>query len=502
MVANVQAHPEMQRLKDDLAAAQNRITLLEQQIEWLKKQLFGCRKSEKMDPAQLELLLQGLEAQLEQTREETAIKIEYERAAPKKRESRERTYGHLPVLEERVIEPEEVKEDPESFERVSEEETFEVDVQPPKFFRRRIVYPKYRRKWDRASPLVVAPAPVRPVAGIASIGLLVYIVISKYLDHLPLERQCRIYKRSGVRFSPDSMVRWVEVIADWLKPIYSYMHQELLEKDFVQVDETPIKYCDPDIKKGKSQKGFLCGMSRPRDNVVFAWATSRSEDAVTVLLQDYRGRIQCDAYAAYKSFAKNREEIQLIGCMAHVRRKFKDCLEQHPRQCALVLRLIGQLYHYERLWKEQKYSPKLIQARRSSESAMTLKHLYGVIEKLGKKELPKSKLGEACQYALNQRPFIERYLEHGEVPIDNNTMEQAIRPSALGKRNWNFIGSPRAGDRPAIIYSILISCERFGHDPSEYLKDVLHRLTLESDRSRPRDPASLTPRNWSPTVNI
>lgn len=501
MTTQAPVQSEVIQLKDALAKAQNENLLLRQQIDWLKKKLFGTGKSERVDSAQLELMLQGLENQLELA--QSAMKPEMNPPVPKEvkpREPRERKYGHLPVLEERIIDPEEVKENPEAFEFVGEEETFEVDIHPPKFFRRRTVYRKFRRKADRSQPLLVAPAPVRPVAGIASIGLLSYLVVGKYVDHLPLTRQSRIYERSGVKLSPQSMVRWVEVVSDWLKPIYSYMRKELLAGSFVQVDETPINYCDPDAKLGKARKGYLCGMSRPNDNVVFDWSTSRSTEAVTRLIADFRGHVQCDAYAAYKSFAKDKDHIQLIACMAHIRRKFKECLEKHPRFGALILRRIGNLYALEREYKRLNLSPKLIEVRRSSEIAMQLSHLRKTLEIIRTKTLPSLELHKACNYALNQWVYMEAYLHHGEIPIDNNTMEQAIRPSALGKKNWTFIGSPDAGDRPAIIYSVLISCQRFGHDPLVYLKDILERLCQEPDRHNPKSAAQLVPRNWKPAA--
>lgn len=501
MVSKAVIEPEVERLKDALAQAKNEILLLRQQIDWLKKQLFGSGKSERVDSAQLELLLQGLESQLEQA--QSAVEPQAVPPVPRevqRREPRERKYGHLPVLEERIIEPQEVLRDPDAFELVGEEETFEVDVQPPKFFRRRLLYRKYRRKDDRCAALLVAPAPVRPVAGIASIGLLAYLVVGKYVDHLPLARQSRIYERSGVKLAPQSMVRWVEVVADWLKPIYCYMRQELLAGSFVQVDETPINYCDPDAKVGKAKKGYLCGMSRPGDNVVFDWSTSRSTEAVTRLIADFRGHVQCDAYAAYQSFAKDRDHIQLVACMAHIRRKFRECLDKHPRYAALILRLIGNLYACEREYKRLELSPKLIEVRRSSEVAMQMSHLRKTLEIIRGKTLPSLELHGACNYALNQWVHMEAYLLHGEIPIDNNTMEQAIRPSALGKKNWTFIGSPEAGERPAIIYSVLISCQRFRHDPFAYLKDVLQRLCDEPDRHNPKCIAQLVPRNWRPVV--
>lgn len=486
-------------LMERLETAERENVLLRQQIAWLKKRLFGGGCGEKIDPKQLELLLQGLEAAKAAKESAPVLKVEYERPVRRiEKALREENYGRLPVLDEQVIEPEEVQAEPEAYERIGQEETFEVDVDPPRFYRRRIIYPKYRRKDRRGEAPVVAPAPVRPVAGIASIGLLSFIIVAKYLDHLPLARQCRIYERGGAKFSRKSMVRWVEVVADWLKPVYNHMRGELLAGDYLQADETPIRYCDRDMGMGKSRQGYLCAATRPGDNVLFAWSTSRSGEAITEMIRDYGGLVQCDAYAGYGKFARKNKRIKLVVCMAHIRRKFKDSLEEDPVRAGLVLRLIGRLYYLEKQWREAGIGPKLTGVHRCAQSKMTFDLLGKAIGVIAKRALPENNLGTACRYALNQWNLMERYLKYGQVQIDNNCVENAIRPSALGKRNWLFIGHPKAGERPAVIYSILVSCQRFGHNPLEYLKDVLHRLTLERDRYNPQDPASLSPKNWRP----
>jgi len=171
--------------------------------------MFAGGKSEKIDPAQLELMLKGLKEQQEALKQEKEV-ITYERTKPGKRKSREETYQNLPVLEEKVFEPEEVKADPDSYERIGQEETFEIKVDPPKFYRCKIIRTKYRKKNDKSQPPVVAPAPLRVVEGIASNELLIHIVMSKYLDHLPLYRQRAIYKRHGFNVPRQNLVRWVE----------------------------------------------------------------------------------------------------------------------------------------------------------------------------------------------------------------------------------------------------------------------------------------------------
>lgn len=491
---------QLSRQEEVLRAREGELEQLRAQIAWLRKQVFGTGRSERVDHRQLELTLRGLEARLAEA-EQAAREAARPRKKPAKRgprPGRQERYGNLPVEQTVTIEPDEVKADPDAFERIGEEETFEVVVEPPRFFRRQIVRPRYRRKDRREAPPVVAPAPPRVVEGIASIELLVHVVLSKYCDHLPLSRQGRMYEREGVQIPPQNLMRWVEVVADWLKPIYAFMGAELKAGDYIQADETPIKYLDPDLQKGKAQHGQLVGYSRPRGNVVFTWHLSRSKEAITRFLSGFAGYLQTDGYVAWASYADEHAEITAVSCLAHIRREFHRALEHSPRRTALVLRLIGGLYAIERQARERGYSAKLTAVLRQNEARPLYERLQKVIGVLHEKELPSSPLRKACQYALGQWPRLAPYLENGHLQIDNNAMERAIRPSAIGKKNYLFVGHPKAGDRPAILYSLLVSCERFGHNPRVYLTDVLRRLCQEPDRFHPRNPHTLTPAGWQP----
>lgn len=483
---------ENQQLKDQLSKREERIAELEAQIAWFRRQVFAGGKSEKADPAQLELTLKGLREQQDALKREKET-ITYERDKPGKRGSREETYENLPILEEKVFEPDEVKADPDAYERISAEETFEIKVDPPRFYRRKIIRPKYRLKDDKSRPPVVAPAPLRVVEGLASNELLIHIVTSKYLDHLPLYRQCAIYKRHGFTVARQNLVRWVEKVAEWLKPVYNHMGQELLAGDYIQADETPIKYCDPDYGERKTRQGYLCGYSRPGDNVHYRWSLPRAHSNVTAFLEGYEGLLQSDAYEAYIQFAARNEGVTLIGCMAHARRKFFDARDQHPRESALVLKLMAGLYRVEKDIRENRLTPEQVGQYRQKHSLNTHRRLKRVIEILRHRTLPKSELGKACNYALNNWNYLSRYLDHGQAAIDNNAMENAIRPTAVGKRNRLFVGHPQAGERAAILYSILISCQRLEINITDYLQDVLTQDTriLGHDQL-----AALTPARW------
>ncbi|MDQ8184180.1 IS66 family transposase [Pelagicoccus sp. SDUM812002] len=483
--------PPIEDVLNENAKLKGRVAELEAQIAWFRRQVFAGGKSEKVDSSQLDLLLGKLEEA--KAIQAEPVKVSYERKAKTPRKSREELYGNLPVMEESVIEPEAVKADPGAYERLGEEETFEVKIDPPRFYRHRIVRPKYRKVGDKAAAPVAAPAPLRVVEGLASNDLLAYVAVSKFLDHLPLYRQCSIYKRHGFTVSRQNLVRWVEKVAQWLKPIYDQMKIELLESDYVQADETPISYCDPDYGEKKSRKGFLCGLSRPGGDVWYKWSASRSHASVTSHISGFAGVLQADMYQAYVELEKGDDGIELAACWAHARRKFHDAKDRFPRECGIYLGLVGKLYAVEKEIREGSLSPESAKQLRQSKSTNTHARIRRVLEILRHRSLPKSEIGKACDYSLKHWGYLSTYLDHGQVAIDNNAMENAIRPTAVGKKNWLFVGHPEAGERAAILYSILISCQCLDIQPLEYLRDVLGQDTRTLPKQDLRD---LTPANW------
>jgi len=484
------ADAEIRRLREMVAS-------LEAQVAWLKKQLYGGGKGEKLDRAQLLLELGKMEELLRHTRDEKQT-ITYERSqAPKGvRPAPAEAFAHLPVRETVVIELPEVEADPDLYERIGEEETFEVDIDPPKLFKRRFLFPKYRHRLNRLRAPVLAPAPKRAVpGGYASAGLVAWIVLSKYVDHLPLCRQEKMSPRWGARLSRKSMVEWVRLAAEWLEILYKLMHRKLLDGGYVQADETPIRCRDPDHPRGKTFQGYLWVISRPGGDVLFEWKQSRRHGELSSLLQGYQGLLQADGYEAYASWEQKHDGVTLFGCWAHCRRKFVEALEESPQPAHFILRLISQLYTREKQWDQAGVGPRYRTHLRQRDFPMTLGLLEKAAKKLARRARPTSALGKACKYLLNQWDLLVRIRDHGHgrVRLDNNLVENAIRPSAIGKRNWLFIGHPDAGQRSAIIYSIVVSCQRHQVDPCLYLRDVLTRLPAMSNQE---DLTPLLPENW------
>jgi transposase len=258
----------------------------------------------------------------------------------------------------------------------------------------------------------------------------------------------------------------------------------------MQVDETPIRYLDPDVP-GKAWQGYLWTYSRPGADVLFDWQTSRGKEAAR-WLKRFRGYLQVDGYGVYESVASEQKGIVLVGCWAHARRKFVDGLGE-DRRAAWVVHQIGLMYEVEKRLRRARAGPGLREAVRRSESVPVLRRIEKALRRWRERLLPRSLFGEAMNYVLARWESLCVYARDGRLAIDNNLVENALRPTAVGKKNWLFIGHPGAGWRGAVLYTILGSCRRAGVDPWEYLQDVLKRLpTMKMSEVK-----SIVPTAWA-----
>jgi transposase len=358
---------EQLRQKDEEIArltAQNK--LLEQKVDLLVRRIFGAR-SEKLNAAQLELLLLQEDAagKAPASPEGSAEagdswEAEAQRSFPRRsRAEREaRLPENLPVIEQ-VIDPEEVSADPAQWRCIDEEVSEQLDYEPARFLRRRLIRRKYVKRSERYLAPVIAPLPPSlQERCIAAPGLLAQILVSKYCDHLPLYRQEQIFaQRHGVHLPRQSLARWVGLAAEWLRPLYEELRIGVMAGGYVQVDETPVPYLCPG--NGQSKQGYFWTCSRPGGEVIYQWRTSRASSCLDNLVPvDFRGTLQCVGYSAYASFAARREgHIRLAGCWAHVRRKFYEAREQAPRQAGWLLRQMGQLYLIEKHLRDRRAGP-------------------------------------------------------------------------------------------------------------------------------------------------
>jgi transposase len=500
--------------------------LLRQKLDALIRRYFGSPKNEGVDPQQLQLLLAGLPVEPAPTpapAPETPASPN--RPARARRPARSGLPENLPV-QRVVLLPTEVQEHPEQFRQIEEVLTKELDFEPGHFFWRHYVRPKFvRRPVSTAAETtpaghasVAASTTVSPVAlalaaaavcdlpevliaalpnrliekGLPGVGLLVHLILSRFEDHLPYYRLEKIFReRHQVPLARQSMMDWADQLAQWLQPIYRQMKQELLAGHYVQADETPIWYLDREVP-GRSCQGYLWVYSRPGGNVLFEWRTGRGREGPQEFLRDFQGQLQCDGYEVYPSLVANRTDRLLIFCWAHVRRKFFEA-QKHDRRAAWFVKQISLLYALERRLREGHAGPALRAAARSAEATMVLARIGRALQRLQPHVLPQSLLGQAIGYTVKLWPGLNEYVAHGHVEIDNNSVENAIRPTAIGKKNFLFIGHPETGWRSAVIYSILGSCRRYGLDPAQYLRDVLTRLPDMKQSEIP----GVTPKAWA-----
>jgi transposase len=354
----------------------------------------------------------------------------------------------------------------------------QLDYEPARFLRRRTIRRKYVHRADRDRAPVMAKLPERLLdRSLPAPGLLAQILVGKYCDHLPLYRQEQIFRqRHKVHLPRQSLARWVGLAAEWLQPIYEHIRTGVMAGGYVQIDETPVRYLAPG--NGQTKQGYLWTAHRLGGDVIYRWETRRGAACLkNILPVDFTGTLQCDGYAAYGAFAERRP-IRLAGCWAHVRRKVHEALEQSPRTAGWLLGQIQHLYRIEARLREQRAGPQLRQAVRAHQSRPLIERLQRALLRLkaSGRYLPQSLLGQAMDYALGQWSTLWVYLEEGRVEIDNNLVENAIRPTAVGKKNWLFVGDAQAGERSAILYTIVESCRRRGFDPYAYLREVLTRL--------------------------
>lgn len=480
-------------LQQALEASRIENNLLRQKLDALARRIFG-KSSEQLDAAQLQLLLSGL-AQLDvqpppQTSSLPAV------SAPRRAHTntrRIRTPEDLEVVRE-VIEPEWVQAQPELWKRIGQEISRQLDYQPGKFFWQETVRPKYVRRDQRALPPVIAAAPERVADhSLAAPGLLAQLLVGKYCDHLPFYRQEQIFwQRHGVYIARQQMVQWTAQSVRLLSGIADRLKEQLQGSPYVQVDETPVRYLDPNLR-GRCGQGYLWTGLVPGQCVVYEWHASRAAACLDSLLgKEFSGKLQCDGYSAYSAFAKDKEGVKLFGCLAHARRGFFEAKEQAPKVAGWILNQMGILYRWEEQLRESRAGPAAREALRASHSRMVMERLHRALEKLQPRYLPRSPMGEAIRYSLNQWLALERFLEHGQVEIDNNLVENTIRPTAVGKKNWLFFGSEEAGTRNAAVYTLIENCRLHGVEPYTYLKDVLARLPSTTNQQV----VQLTPLNW------
>jgi transposase len=488
--------------REALHGAQLEIRLLRQKLDALARRMFG-RSSERLDAAQLQLLLEGLEeiagAQVDTRLADTPATQDEgdEVKAISSRECGPRVPEHLPVREI-IIEPEEVKACPDQWKCIGEEVTEQLDYTPGSFTRLRIVRRKYAHRENRHEPPVIAPLrPSLQERCLAAPSLLAHAFVSRYRDHLPWYRIENIYAGLGVSISRQNLGNWSGMAADAVQLVIKAVGHSVFADGYVQIDETPVEYLSPG--NGQTKTGYLWVAHNPqRGEVLFQWHASRATACLESLVpDDFAGIIQCDGYSAYDSFARSNEhrrKLLLAGCWAHARRKFFEAKEHTP-DAAWALTQIQALYRIEEQLREARAGPD---ARKNTRQAHSRPLIEGLRQRLTQLQhshthRPQSLMGRATGYVLNQWESLLVFLDDGRLEIDNNLVENTIRPSAIGKKNWLFVGDAKAGDRAATFYTLIGNCRREGVDAFAYLKDLFTRLPSMTNHQV----KDLTPKAWA-----
>lgn len=452
---------------------QSRLTILESEMAQLKRMIFGS-KSERFVPiieAQQQLLFdQPVEQEIEVKQED----INYTRTkiTVKKKEHKGRGLlpKHLPRIEY-IIEPIENTDD---LVVIGKEITEELEYTPGKFFVNQYIRPKYAKANKQG--VLIASLPSRPIEkGIAGPGLLASILIEKYVDHLPLHRQIQRFKRENIHIAPSTIGDWVKYSCELLTPLYDVLKQQVMSSNYIMADETPIKVLDKDNENGILQGYYWGYRSVLTNQTLFDFRPSRSKDGPREIMKEYKGFLQTDGYKVYDEFDK-REEITLLHCMAHARRYFEQALDNDKVRAEYFLKQIQLLYAIEKKAKAENYSFDDRHKLRQKESVPILTQIDQWLKDNIVYILPKSSIGKAIAYALVRWDKLSIYAQHGELEIDNNPIENSIRPIALGRKNYLFAGSHDAAQRSAMIYSFFATCKANDVEPYAWLKDTLTRI--------------------------
>lgn len=466
-----------------LAEKQEQIDVLMQRLEQLERMLFGV-KSERIAP------VDPAEVSAPESEKET-ITYQRRKRPAKPHPGRAKLPEHLPVRQV-TIEPD---EDTTGMVRIGQDVTRKLEYIPGtleiiEYIRPRYARPEKEQNDDLAAIIqAAAPDQVLPKS-IAGAGLLTQIIIAKYVDHLPLYRQQQMFLRDfDYEVSTSTLGDWFAGSCTLLDPLYVALVKQVLDTTYLQGDESRIGVLEKgdDQKKDKSHRyptkarkahlGYMWVFRNPVvGGVLFAYRPGRGANVLNETLANFKGKLQSDGYSAYTAFLKRHEGVQLVSCLAHIRRKFFDARKNDPENADLALRAFQYLYRIEEKCRERGVGPEVRQRMRRRYARPAYQALLDWVNKSLPDSLPKSGIGKALGYAANHLPRLRYYLEDGLIEIDNNQIENKIRPLALGRKNYLFAGSRKGAERAAMMYSFLSTCKEWDVNPREWLKDVLLRI--------------------------
>lgn len=459
-------------------AEYERLIVTESEVAWLKHQLSELKrlihgaKSERFvaaNPDQSTLF----DLPAEHPGETKAETITYTRNKPqqeKKQPLRLELPSHLERREE-IIEPENL---PANAKKIGETVTEVLEYEPASAYVRRIIRRKYIVEAnDEETIIAIAPLPTLPIPkGNAGASMIAHILVSKFGDHLPFYRQRQIFKRQDLDIAESTINGWFNAGCDLLHPLYDALKTKILSGWYLMADETPIAVLTQD-KPGATHKGFHWVYYDPVNKLVlFDYRKSRGREGPDEMLKEFSGYLQTDGYGGYSHF-ENTSNIKLLSCMAHARRKFEHAQENNPALAEHALKMFQDLYKVESEARQANLSFDELKDLRGERSKPVLEQMEIWLKEQIIILPPKSSIGMAMAYTLNLWPRLIRYIDDGRFQIDNNLIENSIRPVALGRKNYLFAGSHEAAQQAAVIYSILATCKLHGVEPFAYLTKIL-----------------------------
>jgi transposase len=446
-----------------------------QELDKLRRMIFG-QKSERFIPGETTdgQLRLGLETESIPAVEPEKESIAYTRSKPQKDDKsvpvRSALPAHLPRVEE-IIEPE---EDITGARKIGENITEILEYTPGKLYVKRIIRPKYLLPAEQK--IVTGELPTLPLPrSNAGASLLSHIAVSKFVDHLPFYRQINQFARQDIDISQSTMNDWFSSMCRLLEPLYDRIKIWVLSSGYAMADESPIKVLESE-KKGAAHQGYQWVYYNPIDRIVcFEYQHGRGRDGPTHFLKNYKGTLQTDGYSVYDIF-EHKQEIVLLACMAHARRKFEYALNSDYRKASEFMQMLQKLYNIEAVARDQNMNADERKIVRQEKAVPKLKEMEIWLKEKGTAVLPKSAIGIAISYTLKLWPRLIRYVEDGRYEIDNNLIENSIRPLALGRKNYLFAGSQQAAQRAAMMYSFFGTCKLNNVEPLTWLTNVLNLI--------------------------
>jgi transposase len=473
-MSKAQENMTYEQLLEGYKKQETLIADLQFQIDQMSRLLYGAKRERFISNTDENQLSLPFDVPQEEAPEKQQEVITYVREKNKRKEHPGRLAlpSHLPV-KEIILEPE---QDTSNMKCIGKEVTDQLELIPAKLFIKRFIRPKYIALTDESQGEhkgVIAELPVFPIEkGIAGPGLLAQIMVDKFVDHLPVYRQIERFKREDIKLSSSTLNGWQESICNLLEPLYDTLKHRVLSQGYLQVDETPIAVLDKQ-KKGKTHCGYYWIYHSPLEKtVLFDYNTGRSREGPLKLLKNFKGYLQADGYNVYEIFGRQKD-ITLVNCMAHARRGFDKALPYDKKRAEYAMEMFQKLYAIEQKAREQNLSPQERHTLRLDEALPIMNELGKWIVETYKTSQPKSPMGKATAYCIERWDNLLAYLKDGCLEIDNNLAENAIRPIALGRKNYLFAGSNRGAERAAIFYSFFGTCKKNEVNPFEWLKKVL-----------------------------